>query len=78
LCSTCSRIIADAQITKGGPVIAFQAENEYTYGMPWVEWPDVKYIDAVNQQFRDTGIVVPFSTFPSTDLVVIESLTDGS
>lgn len=55
------KIIADAQITKGGPVIAFQAENEYTFGMPWVEWPDVKYIDAVDQQFRDTGIVVPFS-----------------
>jgi len=31
--------------------------------MPWVEWPDVEYIDAVNQQFRDTGIVVPFSTY---------------
>lgn len=54
-------IIAKAQITNGGPVIAFQAENEYTYGMPWVKWPDVEYIDAVNQQFRDTGIVVPFS-----------------
>lgn len=46
-------------------MIAFQAENEYTFGMPWVEWPDVKYIDAVNQQFRDTGIVVPFSMFTS-------------
>ena len=55
------KIIAEAQITNGGPVIAFQAENEYTFGMSWVEWPDVKYIDAVNQQFRDTGIVVPFS-----------------
>lgn len=60
------KIIAEAQITNGGPVIAFQAENEYTFGMPWVEWPDVKYIDAVNQQFRDTGIVVPFSMFIST------------
>ncbi|KAM0718146.1 hypothetical protein Q7P37_006478 [Cladosporium fusiforme] len=58
--SNIGRIIADGQITKGGPVIAFQAENEYTFGMPWVEWPDVEYIDAVNQQFRDTGIVVPF------------------
>lgn len=55
------KIIAEAQITNGGPVIAFQAENEYTFGMSWVEWPDVKYIDAVNQQFRDTGIIVPFS-----------------
>jgi beta-galactosidase len=59
------KIIAEAQITNGGPVIAFQAENEYTFGMSWVEWPDVKYIDAVNQQFRDTGIVVPFSMFTS-------------
>lgn len=59
--SNIGRIIADAQITNGGPVIAFQAENEYTFGMDWVEWPDVEYIEAVNQQFRDTGIVVPFS-----------------
>ena len=54
------KIIAAAQITNGGPVIAFQAENEYTYGYPWVKWPDVAYISAVNKQFRDTGIVVPF------------------
>lgn len=59
--SNIGKIIADAQITNGGPVIAFQAENEYTFGMDWVEWPDVEYIEAVNQQFRDTGIVVPFS-----------------
>lgn len=59
--SNIGRIITDAQITNGGPVIAFQAENEYTFGMDWAEWPDVEYIEAVNQQFRDTGIVVPFS-----------------
>ncbi|UJO16167.1 Beta-galactosidase A [Fulvia fulva] len=58
--SNIGKIIADAQITNGGPVIAFQAENEYTFGADWVEWPDVTYIDAVNKQFRDTGIVVPF------------------
>ena len=69
------KIIAEAQITNGGPVIAFQAENEYTYGMPWVEWPDVKYIDAVNQQFRDTGIVVPFSTFTSPQYRPVIPLT---
>lgn len=40
-------------------------QNEYTFGMPWVEWPDVQYIDAVNQQYRDAGIVVPFSTLDS-------------
>lgn len=54
------KLIADAQITNGGPVIALQAENEYTYGASWVTWPDVKYIEQVNQLYRDAGIVVPF------------------
>lgn len=75
------KIIADAQITNGGPVVLFQAENEYTFGMDWVLWyvlhiqmpfmissvfwltvtrPDVEYIAGLNQQYRDTGIVVPF------------------
>jgi len=44
--------------------------------MPWVEWPDVQYIDAVNQQFRDTGIVVPFSEFPSISMV--QSVTNNT
>ena len=70
------RIIADAQITNGGPVIAFQAENEYTFGMPWVEWPDVKYIDAVNRQFRDTGIVVPFSNSSFT-VILLQPYTNA-
>lgn len=26
------KIIADAQITNGGPVVLFQPENEYTFG----------------------------------------------
>lgn len=54
------RIIAAAQITNGGPVIAFQPENEYTYGASWVEWPDVEYIETVNELYREAGIVVPF------------------
>lgn len=54
------RIVADAQITNGGPVIALQAENEYTYGASWVTWPDVDYMEAVNALYRDAGIVVPF------------------
>ncbi|KAI1841888.1 hypothetical protein JX265_010802 [Neoarthrinium moseri] len=54
------RIIADAQITNGGPVILLQVENEYTFGASWVKWPDVEYIKAVNEQFRQMGIVVPF------------------
>ncbi|KAI0129915.1 lactase [Xylariales sp. AK1849] len=58
--SNIGKIIADAQITNGGPVIMVQVENEYTYGASWVEWPDVRYIEAVKQQFRDAGVVVPF------------------
>ncbi|KAI3398729.1 hypothetical protein diail_8595 [Diaporthe ilicicola] len=58
--SKIGKIIADAQITNGGPVIAFQAENEYTFGASWVRWPDVEYIETVNELFRDAGIVVPF------------------
>lgn len=58
--SKIGKIMADAQITNGGPVIAFQAENEYTFGASWVEWPDVEFIDTTNQLFRDAGIVVPF------------------
>ncbi|ORY56373.1 putative beta-galactosidase [Pseudomassariella vexata] len=53
------KLIADAQITNGGPVIALQTENEYTYGADWIKWPDVAYIEAVNEQFRRAGIVVP-------------------
>ncbi|KAH8649361.1 beta-galactosidase extracellular [Xylariales sp. PMI_506] len=53
------KLIADAQITNGGPIILVQLENEYTYGASWITWPDVVYIEAVNQQFRDAGIVVP-------------------
>lgn len=53
-------LIADAQITNGGPVIALQPENEYTYGASWVTWPDVRYMEAVNELYRDSGIIVPF------------------
>ncbi|KAK6203775.1 hypothetical protein LQW54_008788 [Pestalotiopsis sp. IQ-011] len=58
--SQIGRIIANAQITNGGPVILFQPENEYTFGASWVTWPDVEYIETVNELFRDAGIVVPF------------------
>ncbi|KAI1824793.1 glycoside hydrolase family 35 protein [Xylaria intraflava] len=49
------KIIAAAQITNGGPVVLLQAENEYD----WVEFPDIKYIEGVNKQYREAGIVVP-------------------
>ncbi|KAF2186132.1 glycoside hydrolase family 35 protein [Zopfia rhizophila CBS 207.26] len=47
-------IIAKAQITNGGPVILYQPENEY-----YMNFPDGQYMEYVNQQARDAGIVVP-------------------
>ncbi|KAF4554041.1 putative glycosyl hydrolases family 35 protein 3 [Elsinoe fawcettii] len=58
--SNIGKIIAAAQITNGGPVIALQAENEYSAGAPWTTFPDREYLEGLNQQFRDAGIVVPF------------------
>ena len=52
-------IIADAQITNGGPVILLQPENEYTSAASNVLFPDVHYFEYVEQQFRNAGIVVP-------------------
>ncbi|KAF2094930.1 beta-galactosidase [Rhizodiscina lignyota] len=46
-------IIAEAQITNGGPVILFQPENEYAGG------DDGGYFAYVRDQWRKTGIVVP-------------------
>ncbi|PQE12414.1 glycoside hydrolase family 35 protein [Rutstroemia sp. NJR-2017a BVV2] len=61
--STIGKIIAKAQITNGGPVIMVQPENEYA------SWPGVtdfpsemnkEYMQFVEQQLLDAGIVVPF------------------
>ncbi|KAL7621320.1 hypothetical protein AAE478_008641 [Parahypoxylon ruwenzoriense] len=51
-------IIARAQITNGGPVILYQPENEYTVGVS-VPFPDGRYMQYVEDQARDAGIVVP-------------------
>jgi beta-galactosidase len=63
--ATMGKIIADAQITNGGPVIMVQPENEYTTwpGVNLTNFPDQmnkEYMAFVEQQFRDAGIVVPF------------------
>ncbi|KAF7521836.1 hypothetical protein G7054_g12330 [Neopestalotiopsis clavispora] len=58
------RLIADAQITRDGPVVLLQPENEYD------TWPGVNnsdfplqlnrnYMEHVKQQFKDAGVVVP-------------------
>lgn len=52
--------IAKAQITNGGPVILLQPENEYTVGSPGTKFPDPEYFQAVENQYRAAGIVVPF------------------
>lgn len=54
-------IIADAQITNGGPVILYQPENEYFLRNDQLnpDPPDAEYIAKVVRQARDAGIVVP-------------------
>ena len=53
-------IIANAQITNGGPVILVQPENEYTSAASNVLFPDYGYFEFVEQQYRNAGIIVPF------------------
>ena len=59
-----SQIISEAEITKGGPVIMVQPENEYTTfpNVTLSQFPNTmakEYIAYVNQQYRDAGITVP-------------------
>ena len=53
-------IIAKAQITNGGPIILLQPENEYSQAYPGVLFPNYDYFQAVEDQYRKAGIVVPF------------------
>ena len=59
-----SRIIAEAEITNGGPVILLQPENEYTTfpNVTLSQFPtemNKEYMAYVEQQYRDAGITVP-------------------
>lgn len=54
-----SEIIAPEQITEGGPVILLQPENEFSVGDPSIPWPQTKYMEVLQDWFRDSGIVVP-------------------
>lgn len=51
-------IIAKHQITRGGPVVLFQPENEYSYGHD-IPFPNGKYFQYVIDQARKAGIVIP-------------------
>ncbi len=51
------KILTPLQITKGGPIIMFQVENEYgSYG------EDVAYLEAMKQMMLDNGVEVPLIT----------------
>lgn len=52
-------IIAKYQITNGGPVILYQAENEYTSGEDGVVFPNGYYMQYVEDQIRNAGVVIP-------------------
>ncbi|KAJ5167175.1 beta-galactosidase A [Penicillium canariense] len=53
--------IAKAQITNGGPIILFQPENEYSGACCGVNnFPDGSYMQYVEDQARNAGVVVPF------------------
>jgi Glycosyl hydrolases family 35 len=55
-----SETIAKAQITNGGPIILYQPENEYTGACCGVDnFPDGSYMQYVEDQARNAGIVVP-------------------
>ncbi|KAH9208651.1 glycoside hydrolase superfamily [Leptodontidium sp. 2 PMI_412] len=56
-----SKTIAKYQITNGGPVILLQPENEYSGAInSSYPFPDPVYFAALEKQYRDAGIVVPF------------------
>ncbi|RAL05342.1 glycoside hydrolase family 35 protein [Aspergillus ibericus CBS 121593] len=51
--------IAKYQITNGGPIILYQPENEYTGACCGVEFPDPAYMQYVEDQARNAGVVIP-------------------
>lgn len=55
-------LIAKYEITKGGPIILYQPENEYSGYQGYVPggWPDPIYFEYVKKQARDAGVTVPF------------------
>lgn len=53
-------IIAKYQITEGGPIILWQPENEYSRSGYITPFPQTDYMQYVEDQARNAGIVVPF------------------
>lgn len=60
--ATMGKIIADAQIDNGGPVIMAQPENEYSTWPGMSDFPNAtnkEYMAYVETQLRDAGVTVP-------------------
>ncbi|KAB5558355.1 family 35 glycosyl hydrolase [Coniochaeta sp. 2T2.1] len=55
------KIIADNQITKGGPVILNQIENEYQETVYSPTHTAVIYMEQLKKAFKEAGIVVPIT-----------------
>ncbi|TEA09861.1 putative beta-galactosidase A [Colletotrichum sidae] len=69
------KIIADAQITNGGPVILFQQENEYNAAIEPYPFPDYDYWNYVDNQFRSVGVIVPYVNNEAWQLGAITTST---
>lgn len=52
------KIIAQHQITNGGPIVLFQPENEYSFGHN-IPFPNGQYMQYVINQARSAGVSVP-------------------
>ena len=67
------RELAPLQITRGGPIILLQVENEYgSYGN------DKEYLAELERAFRDAGFTVPFSTSDGARRGQLEAGTTGN
>ena len=55
-----ANIISKHQITNGGNVILWQPENEYSGAAPGFTFPDPAYMQYLEDQACNAGIVVPF------------------
>lgn len=55
-------LIAKYQITNGGPIILVQVENEYTRAAAGVDFPNGYYMQYVEDQLHDAGIIGTYET----------------
>ncbi|VUC34740.1 unnamed protein product [Clonostachys rosea] len=75
-----NKLIADAQITNGGPVILYQPENEYFYRNRRTnpDPPDPEYIARIIQQVREAGIIVPLHSNDGDEADISRVLHHGA